>query len=190
MELASEKRLSTSGTGLARQSNEQFQQALHADKYDDLPQVLYLLTAAYLENPNDAAIAADLGFAHIWRLSERQRLTSIPATITDDIVLARKYFGEAVQLNPGDPRLLGFYGVSMMAEGRIDKNEKLSTQGYFIGRRAIGQWPEFNYFTVGYVLSGDPYDSQMFRDALEWQWRTLDLCYGKAIDRGSTGTDK
>ncbi len=190
VEFAPEKRPSTSGTGLATQANEQFQQALHAGKYDDLPQVLDLLTAAYLENPNDTAIAAHLGFAHIWRLSERQRLTSIPATITDDIVLARKYFGEAVQLNPGDPSLLGFYGVSMMAEGRVDKNEKLSTRGYFIGQRAIDQWPEFNYFTVGYVLSADPYDSQMFRDSLEWQWRTLDLCYGEAIDHGSPSIAK
>ncbi len=190
VQFASQKRPSAGETALGNQANEQFWRALHAGKYEDLPQVLSMLTAAYLENPNDATIAAHLGFAHIWRLSERQRLASIPATITDDIVLARKYFGEAVQLNPDDPRLLGFYGVSMMAEGRIDKNEKLSTQGYFTGQKAIGQWPEFNYFTVGYVLSADPYDSELFRDALEWQWRTLDLCYGETVDRGSPNIAK
>jgi hypothetical protein len=51
------------------------------------------LKAAYLENPHDAKVAAHIGFLHIWRLSERRRLETIPPQITDDAVLARKYFG-------------------------------------------------------------------------------------------------
>jgi hypothetical protein len=35
-------------------------------------------------------------------------MDSVPATITDDILLARRYFQEAVTLNPADARTLGF----------------------------------------------------------------------------------
>jgi len=47
-----------------------------------------LLKAAYLENPHDAKVAAHIGFLHIWRLSERRRLETIPPQIMDDAVLA------------------------------------------------------------------------------------------------------
>ncbi len=187
VKFAPEKKPSTVETPAAQQANEYFWRTLHAGKYEDLPQLLTALTAAYLENPNDATIAAHLGFAHIWKLSERNRLGKIPPEVTDDAVLARKYFGEAVRLNPDDPRILGFYGVTMMAEGRIHKDEKLATQGYFTAKEAVRQWPEFNNFTLGYVLSTEPHDSALFRDALEWQWQAMDLCYGEKVDRANPG---
>ena len=187
VKFAPEKRASTEETASAKQANEYFWSTLHAGKYDELPQVLTALTGAYLENPNDATIAAHLGFAHIWRLSERNRLSRIPPGITDDAVLARKYFAEAARLNRDDPRLTGFLGVSMMAEGRIDKDEKLSTRGYFTAKEGIRQWPEFNNFTLGYVMSNEPYDGKLFREALELQWEAMDLCYGEKVDRANPG---
>lgn len=190
VKFAPEKRASTEEMSRAKQANEYFWRTLHAGKYEELPQLLTALTAAYLENPNDATIAAHLGFAHIWKLSERHRLATLPPEITDHAVLARKYFGEAVRMNPGDPRILGFHGVTMMVEGRIHNDEKLATQGYFRAREAIRQWPEFNYFTLGYVLSTEPHDSELFRDALEGQWRTMDLCYGGKVDRANPDITK
>src|SRR5437868_14722040 len=52
-------------------------------------------------------------------------------------------------------------------------------------QRAIRQWPEFNWFTIGYTLSGEPHDSPRYREALEWQWRTLDACQGRVVDRAN-----
>jgi len=51
-----------------------------------------LLKAAYLQNPYDAKIVARIGFLHAWSLTERQRLKNIPPQITDNAILARKYF--------------------------------------------------------------------------------------------------
>ena len=67
---------------------------------------------------------------HIWRLAERARIASGPGPeITDDAVLARKYFEEAVRLDPGDARYLGFYASLLMAEGTIHKDDKLVAAG-------------------------------------------------------------
>ena len=52
-------------------------------------------------------------------------LAQVPATITDDAVLARKYFEEAVRLQPGEARFQGFLGSALLAEGAIHKDEKL-----------------------------------------------------------------
>ena len=50
-------------------------------------------------------------------MAEASRRNSAPASITDDIVLSRKYFQEAVALDPADARKLGFLGGTMVAEG-------------------------------------------------------------------------
>ncbi len=84
-----------------------------------------LLKAAYLQNPYDGKIAARIGFLHVWSLTERQRLKNIPPQITDNAILARKYFEEAVRLNPEDARYLGF-NSSMMMPGRIDSQRRVS----------------------------------------------------------------
>jgi hypothetical protein len=122
-------------------------------------------------------------FLHVWRLSERARLDVVPPTITDHAVLGRKYFAEAVRLNPQDARVLGFSGSLLLAEGRIHDDAKLSRKGYYTLRDSIDAWPEFNYFTAGYAMSSLPHDSARFREALEYQWRNLDVCAGKRIDR-------
>src|SRR5882724_3535671 len=67
---APEKVAMAESTPAARAANDQFWQALHRGRYEDLPQVLDALTAVYLQNPNDAETAAHIGFSHVWRVSE------------------------------------------------------------------------------------------------------------------------
>ncbi len=167
----------------ATRADELFWKILHGGEYERIPDALPVLTAAYLENPGDSITASHIGFLHIWRLAERSRLDGAPATITDHAVLARKYFEESVRLNPSDARVLGFLGAAMLAEATIHKDEKLKRRGYYTLRDAIHEWPEFNYFTAGYVMSGEPADSARFKEALEWQWLTLDECAQEKVDR-------
>ena len=82
-------------------------------------------------------------------------------------MLARKYFEEAVRLDPGDARYLGFYASLLMAEGTIHKDDKLVRRGYYTMREAVAAWPEFNYFTAGYTASALPYDSPRFKEGVE-----------------------
>jgi hypothetical protein len=181
--LAPTKQASPSRSAEAIAADSVFWQTLHSGAYDQLPQAIEVLTRAYLATPGDAVTASHVGWLHIWRLAEASRLDSAPASITDDIVLSRKYFQEAVALDPADARKLGFLGAAMVAEGTVDRNEKLIRRGYYTLRDAIEAWPEFNLFTAGYVMSRTPKESSQFREALEWQWRTLDLCAERTIDR-------
>ena len=172
-----------SHTHLAEQAEKNFWDTLHKGQYQNLPETTKLLTAAYLQNPNDPKLAAHLGFVHIWKITERQREKTIEPTITNEIILARKFFSDAVELNPDDARFKGFLGDSILIEGKIFHDEREQVHGYFTLKQAISMWPEFNYFTAGYPMSTlDPH-SKEFQTALAWQWKTLDLCAGTTIDK-------
>jgi hypothetical protein len=182
---APRKHAATVRTELATRADALFWSTFHGGGYEQIPSVLEGLTGAYLASPTDGVTAAHLGWLHIWRLSERHRLASVPATITDDAVLARRYFEEAVALNPGEPRYLGFLASATLAEAAIHQDERLTRRGYFTLLDAIKAWPEFNLFTAGYVLSAQPADSKNFRQAVEWQWRDVDVCVGEKVDRNN-----
>jgi hypothetical protein len=172
-------------TPSALRADDLFWRTLHNGEYEKIPEALTALKAAYLEDPNDAVTAAHIGWMHIWRLAERARPQSIPPGpgITDNAVLARKYFEEAVRLNPGEARYLGFYASLLMTEGAIHKDEKLRRKGYYTMLDAIAAWPEFNYFTAGYGFSAQPHDSERFLEGLEYQWLTLNVCAAEKVDR-------
>lgn len=170
------KKSMTANSALATQAQNHFWTTLHQHKLNEIDNTNRLLMAAYLENPNDPKLAAHIGFLHIWQLTERNQLPIIYPTIVDQIILSKKYFADAVELDPSDARFLGFYGDSQLAEGKIFNDEREQVRGYFTLKKAIKMWPEFNYFTAGYVMSILPADSKQFKEGLTWQWATLDLC--------------
>ena len=174
---------STTRSAQSLKADELFWATLHGGDYEKIPAVLTALTAAYLENPSDALTAAHVGFTHIWRLAERARLPATPPTITDDAILARRYFEEAYRLDPSDARILGFAASITVSEGSIHRDEKLTRRGYFMLKDSIDAWPEFNLFTAGYTMSGQPAVSTGFAEALDWQWRNLDVCVNEKVDR-------
>lgn len=181
--LAPKKTPATERSTRALEADSLFWRVFHGGAYDEIPQALEAITAAYLETPGDATTASHAGWLHIWRSSEASRLQARSATITDDIRLARKYFEESVALDPGDARKVGFLGGTTVAEGTIDGNEKLIRRGYYIMKDGIKAWPEFNLFTAGYVLSQLPADNPRYQEGLEYQWETLDICAGEKLDR-------
>jgi hypothetical protein len=180
---APEKTAKASETELARQATQVFWDRFHAGRYEQLPEVLTLLTAAYLENPRDPRISLLLAHAHLWQISERSRLADIPPTITDEAILAERYFAEAQRLNPGDDRIPGWLGGVRLALGQIHQDERGTREGYFLLQHAITRFPEFNYFSAGYVMSSRPAADPIFREGVEGMWKNLDLCAGEALDR-------
>lgn len=170
---------------LAKQAEDYFWNTLHQGKYNQIDQAIFLLTAAYLQNPHDPKLAAHLGFLHIWKITERAREKTIPPTIVNEIILAKKYFSDAYELDPHDARILGFLGDSQLVEGAIFQDPRQQVHGYFTLQEAIRRWPEFNLFAAGYVMSDLPADSKNFKEALDWQWKTLDLCAGVKVNRNN-----
>lgn len=170
---------------LAQTAEKNFWNTLHSGNYQNIPMATKLLTAAYLENPNDPKLAAHLGFIHIWKITERAREKTNDPTIINEIILAKNYFKDAVELNPSDARYLGFLGDSILIEGKIFHDERKQVRGYFTLKRAIRMWPEFNYFTAGFPMSTlDPHSTQ-FKEGLDWQWKTLNLCAGTNVDKNN-----
>lgn len=180
---APEKEAAASRSEAAIEADELFWKTFHGGEYENIQHALDVLTAAYLRTPTDATTAAHIAWLHNWRLVERVRMESEPATITDHAVLARRYFSEAVRLDPSDARTLGFLAGQTLAEGTLHQDERLTREGYFMMLDAIDAWPEFNLFTAGYVFSRLPAASLQFQQGLEWQWRTLDECIDGKLDR-------
>jgi hypothetical protein len=182
---APEKQAKKDDSPAAREAEAAFWTALHGGRYEDIGTVLEKMQAVYLQHPEDGRTAARLGFLHIWRLGESARLATVPATITDDMSLARRYFDEATKLAPNDPRFRGFLASTELGEGSIHHDEKLTRTGFFAMNDAVHAWPEFNLFTRGYVMSRLPWDSERYRDAVDDQWENLDVCVDAKVDRAT-----
>ena len=186
---APEKEPRPSTSTLARDAKTAFRTALYAGDYPALPEATRLLTAAYLDNPRDPETAMLLGHAHLWRVSERARIPreeQDPA-LADELILAERYFEEARRLAPDDHRVLGWLGGVRLALGSVHQDERLTRRGYFMLREAVDRYPEFNHFSMGYVLSGLPRTDERFGEAVEHMWRNLDRCVGERVDRQRPG---
>ena len=181
--LAPRKEARPADTESAAKADAAFWYALHGGRYDEIDPVLEGLTREYLVHPEDPHLAAHVAFLHVWRLSERVRQDHPHATVTDDITMARRYFEEAVTLAPDDPRFRGFLSSLTMADGAVHHEEALTRRGYFAMGEAVSAWPEFNLFTRGYVLSGQPAESERFKAGLADQWKNLDVCFDARVDR-------
>lgn len=168
---------------LANQAEQAFWETLHQGNYHQIPTVEKLLLAAYLENPHDPKLAAHLGFLETWKIAERHRETGQDPTIVNSIILANKYFADAIELDPHDARFLGFYGVTFLVEGQIFQDQRQQAHGYFILKDAIRKWPQFNYFTAGYPMSSLDSHSKQFQEGLAWEWRNLDVCAKEKVNR-------
>lgn len=178
-----QKKPQVSRSQLSAQAERYFWRTLHEGRYQDIPKADYLLMAAYIENPYDPKLAAHLGFVHIWKITERERVKNKSPLIPNQIILSKKYFADALQLDPKNPIYQGFYGDTQLVEGQIFKDKQEEIKGYLTLKKAIHNWPEFNYFTAGYPMSSLDADSDHFKEGLDWQWKTLDICAGKKINR-------
>ncbi|TAD85202.1 MAG: hypothetical protein EAY75_11765 [Bacteroidetes bacterium] len=160
-----------------------FWEQFHAGNIENVDSIIGKLERQYKKDSTNLIANAHLGFAHIWALSEWQRIPNVTAKITDHAYLSYKHFGKAYQLNPNDKRILGFLADLTMAYGSISKSKKLQRQGYFKGLKSIRAWPEFNKFTIGVTFASSSPTTNFFKKALNWQWTTLEDCYTAPIDR-------
>lgn len=181
--LQHKKVLNFNETALSKAANHYFWLNFHQGNYDSLQSVISLLNAAYLDNPGNIKIIDHLGFANIWKYAESQRLKTQSADILQNFILSKRFFEESYELNPADSRILGFLGDAKITEGEISNNKQLVVEGYFDGIKSMHEWPQFNKFTLGYVLSQTAAKSDQFKKALDWQWETLGDCACKTLNK-------
>jgi hypothetical protein len=179
------KHASATRSPQALQADALFWQTLHSGDYAHIDAALQASTAAYLADPGDALTAAHVGWLHIWRLAESGRLERRTPAITDEAILARRYFEEAVALQPDEPRFQGFLAAAQLAEASIHADPALAQRGAATMRTAVMAWPEFNLFTAGYMASSAPSASATFQQGLEMQWADMEACLGTSVDRAN-----
>src|SRR5262245_4974990 len=172
-----------STSALARHATVSFWDAFSNARYEDIPSVQRLLTAAYLENPADPKVTLLLAHTHLWRVAERARLAPVPPEITDHLAVAERYFTEARVLAPDDARIPGWLGAVKLALGNIHREEGLTREGYHLLKRSTEEVPHFNLFTFAFVMMSCPYDSPRFAEGVDAIWRNLELCSGRRVDR-------
>lgn len=169
-------------SGLALHAKQVFWASFYEAEYEALPEVLRLLTAAYLETPEDPELALLLAHSHLWKLSERTRMAEADPRITDHALLADFYFDEAKVLAPDDTRIDGWRGGVQMALGSIHHDEARKRAGYFTLRDSVRAYPEFNAFSMAFPLGSQPRDSKRFTEAVDLMVENLESCSGIRID--------
>ena len=175
----------TADESVSANAQKQFRDAFESQRYEALPELTAALTAAYLKNPNDAKLALLIGHAHFWRVAERGRDRNTGPGITDSMVLANFYFNEAYRLQPDDHRIGGWLASTQMALGSIHADERAQRRGYFMLKDSVRAYPEFNNFTLGYVMSRLPAGNPKLTEATQAMWTNLDLCVGHKVDRAN-----
>ena len=168
----------------AKTANDQFWAALHNGRYSEIDNLLEQHMRVVNKDAAEPVTLAHIGFLHSWKLAERNRAPAA-ARVIEHATLSRRYFDEAVRLDPTEARFLGFAASFTMTEGTVLKSERDIRKGYFMMKDAVAMWPEFNLFTSGYTMSGAPVDGAAFKEGLEQQWTTLDLCFGERVSRKS-----
>ncbi len=181
-----DKTVRASETPLARSAQQTFWEGFHAGRYAELPESLRLLTAAYLETPNDPELARLLGLAHLWNVSERERVQTPDPRVTDSAILSERYLQEAYRLEPKDGRLPGFIGVLRLALGSINDDPKLTTDGYLTIQDGVSAYPEFNLFVLSVGLSQLPAGSERFNESVEAMWHNFEVCANVTVSRDDT----
>ena len=180
------KKIAGNETQFAKDANKYFWDNYHQGNYENIPLIIERLNLALQENPNDLRITAHLAFTHIWALTERQRVAALAPSITEQLVLSKRYFEEANAMDPHDPRLLGFLADLSLAEGQNFGNKKEQVDGYFKGLKSIKEWPQFNKFTLGYIFSNLDKTDKHFKKGIEWQYETMDDC---SCEKNTRATD-
>jgi hypothetical protein len=159
-----------------------FWDSFYEARYENIPRIHMLLTAAYLENPHDPRLALLLAHTHLWKIAERARIDPVPPEITDDLILARWYFEEAHRLAPADERIPGWLGGVTLALGQVHAEERVTREGYYMLRDAVRAYPHFNGFSFAYPLVTRPHDSPRFAEGVVAMWATTELCASRTYD--------
>lgn len=175
--------------GLAGHARGTFWDAFSAGEYSRLDEATFLLTAAYLDNPRDPEVTLLLAHAHLWRISERQRLDTLDPTITDHLALADTYFEEAYRLAPDDARILGWLGSARMPLGGLRQDSTLARAGYDLLEESARRYPAFNHFTAAFAASGLPATDPRFQAALDHLWANVEVCSGSSDGASGDATD-
>lgn len=175
--------------------DQEFLAAFHDGEYHRIDEFIGRFSALIPNGDITAAspkVMARLGFLNIWRFGERYRMLPVPgaefpleaqAQIQQGIGACSMLFQGAAEASPHNAVYRGFAAICSLAFGQATESPEVIVKALELGADAIRRNPEFNLFTLGYVLSAQPVGTRQFGLGLEMLWRNLDVCFDEKIDR-------
>ena len=161
-----------------------FWNTLEHGHYHKIESCIEQLKSLYLKNPNHSEVALLIAHAHFWRVAERYRLGSMPSpNITDDLIIAERYFLEAKQLNPSDQRINGWLAGVQMSLSKIHDNPKQMRKAYILGKKSIRAYPAFNHFSIAYLFSNHSHEDSLFQRAIDSFYRSINIATHRRTDK-------
>lgn len=138
-------------------------------------------------------ILARLGFLNIWRFAERFRQLSAGASFDqatsqvmfESLGACAEYFNKATEIDQKSSIYRGFAADCNLAMAESPNGEKYGMKGLELAAQAIRRNPDFNLFTVAYVLTSLPAERPEFNLGMEMMWKNLDVCFATKIDRSN-----
>ncbi len=169
-----------------------FWNALHADRYADLPAALTALQAQVDAHPDYAKLNMLTGMAYAWMYFSQydggaDAGRDDPATqarVAQAGPLALKYLLTAQKLAPADRILPGFVATMQFLLARQNHDQAAEDAAYTAMLANTQAYPQFQGIIQGWVLTAMyPADSPRFADGMDGYFAALDACVGFKVSR-------
>ena len=178
------------------QLDKNFLISLRNGEYAKIDQFIGQYTSLLPQDPSvtpSPRVLARLGFLNVWKFAERYRLLpkggSFEPAAGQEVLVSlescAQYFTRASETDQKNSIYRGFAADCNLAMAETPNGEKFGMTGLSLASQAIRRNPEFNLFTVGYILSSLPIDRPEFNLGLEMMWKNLDVCFNTKIDRNN-----
>ena len=164
-----------------------FWNIFHHGQYDHLEDILGLYSQELNQKiPDNMHVKSRTGFLHAWKFFERFRGDNLAIDIPG-LEACSAEFKRANELSDmDDPVYLGFWASCEVAIAFLTQDApRLAASEEIVGK-ALASWPEFNLFTIGYVLTSVlPSETPTYDLGLEMFFINIESCFGMEVDRGS-----
>ena len=181
--------------------DQEFLAAFRAGEYGRIDELMGRFAALIPDGDLASAspkVIARLGFLNIWRFAERYRMlapgaefpTEVQAQLQETIGTCAGLFQAAVQAQPHNAVYRGFAAICTLMLGQGTDSIETQVKGLELAIEAVRGNPEFNLFTLGYVLTAQPLGTRQFSLGVEMLWRNLDVCFDDRVSRSNPDVSK
>lgn len=172
----------------------QFLEVFQSGKYEEITSLKSRFEALLPQNDQlsgSAKALARLGFLNIWEVGERFRglkageSVANPQAMMQNFNDCTKYFAAASARDPNNGLYVGFHGLCNLYlgfSGAPDMEDEVAL-GLKLAASSLRRNPDFNLFSLAYILTARPADTPEFAVGLDMLWRNFDVCFDDTIDR-------
>jgi hypothetical protein len=174
----------SNGTERARQATQHFWDAIHANDFAHVDDVIADLTAAEVESPEDPTVALLLGSSHDWKFQERGRAGLSAADAEPHVLLGIEFCQKGLELNPRNRALPGLRDALKAAVGTLHGDRALVEESFQGIRENTRRDPRFQGFVQDWVFSTLLSECDCrYHEAAEGAFAGFDSCAGFRVPR-------